>query len=249
MSEETRRLVALDLETTGLTVGDRIAENGERIGESNRIIEIGCVEIVGRTLTGRELQHYVDPQREIEPDAQRVHGITRAQLRGKPAFPDVIEEVLAFVRDAEVLIHNAEFDLGFLDYELQRMQRDGTFEDCCAKVTDTLTLARAKFPGASSLNQLCDHFHVDRSKRAQHGALLDAQLLAQVYLHMTGGQIGLELGGRSRPVFTGLSRPDRIAVLGPTEAERRAHAELLDEMERELGADGRCLWRDVQADP
>ena len=233
MTEEISRQVALDLETTGVTAG-------------NRIIEIGCVEIVDRKLTGREYQQYVDPEREIEPGALEVHGITREQLRGQPKFAEVFREVLAFVEGAEVLIHNAEFDVGFLDYELERAQHEKPFADCCAQVTDTLLLARAKFPGGNSLDQLCDYFHVDRSHRSLHGALLDAQLLAHVYLHMTGGQIGLELAGQSKPAFQGLQRPERLLVLEPTAAERSAHAAFLDELERDLGEGRQCLWRQAE---
>ena len=232
MTEETGRLVALDLETTG-------------ISEGNRVIEIGCVEIVDRKITGREFQQYVDPERDIEEEAQVVHGITSERLQGEPKFSEVLEDLLAFVQDAEVLIHNAGFDLRFLDYEMRHARCDQTFEKSCRKVTDTLQMARAKFPGGSSLDQLCDYFRVDRTHRDRHGALLDAQLLAKVYLHMTGGQIGLVLAGQARPVFQGLTRPESIHVPEPTAEERQAHEALMDELDRDLGEERKCLWRKV----
>ena len=238
MTAEAGRQVALDLETTGLTLG---ATAG------NRIIEIGCVEIIDRKLTGREYQQYVDPERDIEPGALDVHGITRERLRGQPKFAEVYRDVLAFVEGAEVLIHNAEFDVGFLNYELGLVRHEVPFDGCCAKITDTLLLARTRFPGGSGLDHLCDHFNVDRSHRSLHGALLDAQLLARVYLHMTGGQIGLDLAGQSRPGFQDLKRPDRIRVLRPTGPEQEAHAAFLDELDRDLGQGQQCLWRKVGA--
>ena len=185
MSDTVSRQVALDLETTGLTRG-------------NRIIEVGCVEIVNRSLTGRVLQHYVNPDCKIEKGATRIHGITAEQLVGKPMFSEILEDVLEFVKDAEVLIHNASFDLGFLNDEMKLAKRTDCFEDFCLKITDTLVLAREKLPGGSSLDQLCDFYQVDRTQREVHGARLDADLLARVYLRMTGGQLGLSLNARTR---------------------------------------------------
>ena len=233
MSGSVPRQVALDLETTGLTVG-------------NRIIEIGCVEIVGRDLTGRQYQSYVNPEHEIEEGAQRVHGITSEQLVDKPKFPEILDEVLEFVRDAEVLIHNAEFDLSFLNHELKLARRGDKFEDCCLKITDTLMLAKEKSSGGSSLDQLCDFYQVDRRKREKHGALLDAQLLAQVYLRMTGGQMGLSLEVQTRRRQRTKIKEAVIPVLPASPEERRLHEEFLDVIQEECGDDRGCVWRQLE---
>ena len=175
-SGHSARKVALDVETTGLS-----AERG------HRVIEIGCVEIVDREITGRVFHRYIDPERDIDARAQRVHGIDRERLRGEPKFVAVLDELLEFVRDAEVLIHNARFDLGFLDAELSHAGRAESFRECCRKVTDTLPMARRIFPdNRHRLDDLCDLLGVDRSGRARHGALLDAQLLAEVYMRIAG---------------------------------------------------------------
>jgi len=229
MSSSMPRRVALDLETTGLTAG-------------NRVIEIGCVEIIGRDLTGRQYQSYVNPDHEIEEGAQRVHGITTEQLIGKPQFPEILDDVLEFVKDAEVLIHNAGFDLGFLNHEMKLAGRGDKFEDCCLKITDTLMLAREKSSGGSSLDQLCDFYQVDRRQREKHGALLDAQLLAHVYLRMTGGQMGLSLEAQTRRRRAKVEEAV-IPVLQATPEERRLHEEFLDVI-RDQCEDGQdCIWR------
>lgn len=230
------RQVVLDVETTGLEAA-----------RGNRVIEVGCVEIVGRRITGRVLQRYVDPERDIEEGALRVHGIDRARLRGEPKFAAILDELLAFVRDADVLFHNAPFDLGFLDAELERAGRAEPFRECCRQVTDTLPMARELFPGNSSLDQLCDLLEIDRSDRALHGALLDAQLLAQAYLRMTGGQIGLELAAGRRARTRRTARPVRLRVLPPDAAERRRHEEFLALLDAAAGGGGRCLWRELEA--
>lgn len=230
------RQVVLDVETTGLEVA-----------RDHRIIELGCVEIVDRRITGRVLQRYVDPERDIEEGALRVHGIDRERLRGEPKFAAVLDELLEFVRGADVLIHNAPFDLGFLDAELRRAGRAEPFRECCRQVTDTLPMAKEMFSGNSSLDQLCDLLGVDRSERAAHGALLDARLLAQVYLRMTGGQIGLELAARRRTRTRRTARPVRLRVLRADAGERRRHAEFLELLDAERGGGGRCLWRELEA--
>ncbi len=231
MSGPASRQVALDLETTGLTVG-------------NRVIEIGCVEIVERTLTGRQYQSYVNPDCAIEEGAQRVHGITAEQLVGKPRFPEVLDEVLEFVKDAEVLIHNAGFDLGFLNHELERAGRADKFESYCRTVTDTLMLAREKSSGGSSLDQLCDFYQVDRRQRDRHGALLDAQLLAQVYLRMTGGQMGLSLEVQTRRRRANVGKAP-IPVLRADPEERRLHEEFLGVIEAASGEGRACVWKEL----
>lgn len=232
MSDSISRQVALDLETTGLEAG-------------NRIVEVGCVEIIDRDLTGRQYQSYVNPGREIEEGAQRVHGITVEQLVGEPEFPEILDEVLEFVRDAEVLIHNAGFDLGFLNHELELAGRAGKFEDCCLEVTDTLALAREKSPGGSSLDQLCDYYQVDRRQRERHGALLDARLLAQVYLRMTGGQMGLSLEVQTRRRRTHVEKVS-IPVLRAGPEERRSHEEFLGVIQAESEEGRACVWQELE---
>ena len=180
------RWVFLDTETTGLSPSD-----------GHKIIEIGCVEVVGRQFTGKEYHQLVHPQRDIDEDAYRVHGIGLEQLKGAPVFSDVAQDFLAFVQGAdEVIIHNASFDVGFLNAELgaanQPLMGTGTV---CPKITDSLREARAKHGGQrNSLDELCRRYEIDHSKRIKHGALLDAQLLAEVYLKMTAGQEDLPLG-------------------------------------------------------
>ena len=212
------RQVVLDLETTGMT-------------EENRIIEVGCVELMARELSGRVLQHYVDPERDIEPKAQEVHGISREQLRGKPKFADVAQDLLDFVADAEVLIHNASFDVGFLDRELHMAGFGGGFDAYCSKITDTLEMARKMHPGGNGLDQLCDQYRIDRHHRDKHGALLDARLLAQVYLRMTGGQIGLELPSEAAVSHRIDLGAVEIPVLRPSEKEQRAHEDFMAQMD------------------
>lgn len=236
MSDPTPRQVALDLETTGLTAG-------------NRVIEIGCVEIMNRDLTGREYRSYVDPACEIEEGAQRVHGITAEQLVGEPKFPEILDDVLEFVKDAEVLIHNAEFDLGFLNYEMELAGRADKFRDCCLKVTDTLVMARQKSSGGSSLDQLCDFYQVDRKERELHGALLDARLLAHVYLRMTGGQMGLSLDARTRRRRRARPEEATIRVVPASAEERRQHEEFLDLIQDQSGEGRGCVWRRPERPP
>lgn len=178
------RQVVLDTETTGLDVT-----------QGHRIIEIGAVEIVNRTVTDRFYHQYLNPEREIDAGAQEVHGISLESLQDKPKFTDVCEEFIEFVRDSELVIHNAEFDVGFLDSELQGIKHSiQNVTDICS-VFDTLTYARKLHPGQrNSLDALCKRYEIDNSHRELHGALLDAQILADVYLTMTGGQVALSLG-------------------------------------------------------
>ncbi len=174
------RQIILDTETTGLS-----AENGDRI------IEIGCVELLNRKLTGNNLHFYLNPGRDSHEDAIRIHGITNEFLRDKPKFEQVVEELLAYVRDAEIIIHNAAFDVGFLNKELQLVGRP-LFKGFVANVIDTLVMAKEMFPGKrNSLDALCDRLGVDNSGRTLHGALLDAELLADVYINLTRGQDAL----------------------------------------------------------
>lgn len=171
------RQIALDTETTGLSPA-----------HGHRLIEIGCIELVDRKLTGRHFHAYLNPQREIDEGAFKVHGISRDFLKDKPLFKKIAKDFLAFVQDAELLIHNAPFDVGFLNAELKRLQYPKNLEQHC-NIVDTLVLAKEKHPGQrNSLDALCKRYQVDLSQRQLHGALLDADLLAQVYLAMTGGQ-------------------------------------------------------------
>ena len=235
MSENAHRQVTLDLETTGLT-------------DNNRIIEVGCVEVIGRNLTGREFHQYVNPEDcAIEEGAARIHGITREQLVDEPVFRDILDDLLDFVRDAEVLIHNASFDLGFLDAEMKRAERPGEFRDHCLEVTDTLVLARERSSGGSSLDQLCDFYRVDREERTLHGALLDARLLAQVYLRMTSEQMGLTLGARARRRRQAGAEETSVQAFISAEEDSQAHEEFLDLIETRCEAGRHCVWRHDQS--
>ncbi|NVK22376.1 MAG: DNA polymerase III subunit epsilon [Kangiellaceae bacterium] len=181
------RQIVLDTETTGLEPS-----------EGHRIIEIGCVELVNRKLTGNHYHQYLQPDREIDQGAIEVHGITNEFLQDKPRFEDVASEFLAFIEGAELIIHNAPFDIGFLDHELNLLPTaKGTMSDYCL-VLDTLVLARQMHPGQrNSLDALCKRYDINNSHRELHGALLDSEILADVYLRMTGGQTNLTLGNQS----------------------------------------------------
>ncbi len=235
------RQIILDTETTGLE-----ADRG------HRVIEIGCVELVNRRHTGRRFHRYLNPDRDIDEGALAVHGISRAQLEREPRFPEIAAELLAFCDGAELVIHNAAFDLGFLDAELKRLP--GEFQPLRARyrVLDTLTLARELHPGQrNSLDALCKRYGVDNSQRDLHGALLDAMILADVYLAMTGGQGALALGEEraatssfgaapAGPRVRG-ARAEPLPVIRATEAELAAHELLLDRIAKAAG--GHCLFR------
>jgi DNA polymerase-3 subunit epsilon len=221
------RQVVLDTETTGLEVS-----------QGHRIIEIGCVELVGRRLTGRHFHRYINPERDIDAGAIEVHGITNTFLADKPVFASIAREFVEFIEGAELIIHNAPFDLGFLDAELQRLDADAAGLEQRCEVMDTLIMARNRHPGQrNSLDALCQRYGVDNSSRDLHGALLDAEILADVYLAMTGGQTALALGDAEER-STGRSRilePRRLAegrrrlpVLQPSAEELAAHDAQLD---------------------
>jgi len=230
------RQIVLDTETTGLSTG-----------HGHRIIEIGCVELVNRRLTGREFHRFLNPDRDIDEGAERVHGISRADLETAPRFPEVAGELLDFIKGAELVIHNAEFDIGFLEYELELMQHPQPRVATHAQVLDTLSLARELHPGQrNSLDALCKRYEVDASRRDVHGALIDAELLARVYLAMTGGQTALSLDATAVDGDAGAagaairaSRKDLDLVLvRASEAELAAHEALLEKMR----AAGNCVW-------
>ncbi|WP_372861346.1 DNA polymerase III subunit epsilon [Spongiibacter sp.] len=235
------RQIVLDTETTGIDPND-----------GHRIIEIGCVELLDRKLTGRHFHYYINPQREVEAGAIEVHGITNEMLADKPLFAAVAEEFLDFVRGAELVIHNAPFDIGFLDMELALLPgKQPRLRDICG-VIDTLVMARQKHPGQrNSLDALCQRYYVDNSQRDLHGALLDAEILADVYLIMTGGQTNLALAGEENDseggAGTGIRRVDdnrpALKVVRASEAELAAHQEQLQIIDKASG--GNCLWLNV----
>jgi DNA polymerase-3 subunit epsilon len=234
------RQVFLDTETTGLSF-----ESGDRI------VEVGCVELVNRRLTGRSKHFYINPQRPNSEDALKIHGLTDDFLADKPLFAAVADELLEFLDGAEVVIHNAAFDVGFIDAELARLGRP-PFASIASKVTDTLALAREMYPGKSnSLDALCRRLEVDNSSRTLHGALLDAGLLAEVYIRMTRGQDSLvidvsqaDAAGAVDGVAVDLSTFELI-VVEPSAEELAAHALVLADLDKASG--GRTLWRGAMA--
>jgi DNA polymerase-3 subunit epsilon len=219
------RQVVLDTETTGLEPK-----------EGHRIIEIGAIEIVGRRITERRFHQYVNPERDSDEGALAVHGLNKHFLADKPRFADVVDDLLAFVKDAEVIIHNAAFDIEFLDMELGRMGR-GRFADHCGKVTDSLMLAREQSPGKrNSLDALCERHGVSNAHRTLHGALLDAGLLAEVFLAMTRGQDSLTIDVLAdETLFANFGPVDISQLIVVTAAvdELAAHEALLDAIEKE----------------
>lgn len=232
------RQVVLDTETTGLEPQ-----------QGHRIIEIGCVELIDRRHTGNRYHQYINPERDIEEGAVEVHGIASEDLADKPLFSSIASEFVAFIRDSELIIHNAPFDVGFIDAELERLGADwGRTADHC-RVRDSLTLARERHPGQrNSLDALCRRYGVDNSGRDLHGALLDAELLADVYLLMTGGQTSLGLASAARPDTgnaAGAKRRGPLPVIAASEAERQAHNERLQAIAEQAG---QCLWLANDAD-
>lgn len=226
------RQIVLDTETTGLEVD---------LG--HRVIEIGCIEIVARRPTGRHFHRYLNPEREIDEAAIAVHGLTLAKLQREPTFAQVAAEFLAFIDGAELIIHNAAFDVGFLNAELGRLPGELAPIDRACRVLDTLTLARTMHPGQrNSLDALCKRYGIDNSKRELHGALLDARILADVYLAMTGGQSALQLGesrrnSEDKAVAARWVRPEGAAprVVKPSEAEQAAHETMLTKLLKASG--------------
>lgn len=231
------RQVVLDTETTGL-----------ELAEGHRIIEIGCIELVHRRASGRSWQRYLRPERDVEAGALAVHGITNEFLATQPLFGDIAAEFLAFVEGSELVIHNAPFDVGFLDAELARCGMSRTIADNC-RVLDTLALARRLHTGQrNSLDALCKRYGVDNSKRDLHGALLDARILADVYLAMSGGQAALGLEADPATADSGATASGRasrgavqIPVIHPNAAELAAHEKALEAIERV--ANGPALFR------
>lgn len=231
------RQIILDTETTGLS-----AENGDRI------IEIGCVEMLHRKLTGNNLHHYLNPERDSHEDALKVHGISNEFLRDKPKFAAVVDEFLDYVAGAELIIHNAAFDMGFLNKELALLGRP-PLTTVVASVTDTLVMAKEMFPGKrNSLDALCDRLGVDNSGRTLHGALLDAELLADVYIYMTRGQDALLIEPsadeeQSAQVESVDLRGIELPVLRASEQESSAHEEVLKQLDK--SSSGKTIWRSL----
>lgn len=235
---KTMRQIVLDTETTGLE---------PELG--HRIIEIGCVELLNRRATGRTFHRYLNPERDIDEGALAVHGISRADLEGKPRFAEIAEELGTFIAGAELVIHNAAFDVAFLDAEFGRLPGEVRRVAAMCSVLDSLALARSMHPGQrNNLDALCKRYSIDNSRRELHGALLDARILADVYLAMTGGQGALALGEdaavstaeRGRQVRALLRPSVPLRVLPATDEELGAHDKMLAIINKASG--GRCLW-------
>ena len=232
------RQIVLDTETTGLS-----ADNGDRI------IEIGCVELLNRKLTGNNLHFYVNPERDSHEDALKVHGISNEFLRDKPKFAAIADQLLDYLRDAELIIHNAPFDISFLNKELERMGRP-SIKTVIGQVTDSLVMAKEMFPGKrNGLDALCDRLGVDNSGRTLHGALLDAELLADVYINMTRGQDALLMDLGDAPDENGQTETldlssFELPVLRANEQETQAHDGVLADLDK--ASKGKTVWRSLQ---
>jgi DNA polymerase-3 subunit epsilon len=234
------RQVVLDTETTGLSTVD-----------DHRIIEIGCVELVNRKLTGETFHQYINPERDIDAGAMEVHGITNEALADKPKFAEIVDDFMRFVDGAELIIHNAAFDVGFLNHELNKIPSEERKITAICTILDTLKLARDKHPGQkNNLDALCRRYEVDNSNRELHGALLDSEILADVYLAMTGGQTSLSLAAEvvrkdnSQAAKSGKGKAKKrqpLAVIMADENELVAHNEHLQRLEK--SSNGRCLWK------
>ena len=230
------RQIVLDTETTGLSALD-----------GDRLIELGCVELVNRKLTGNNLHLYFNAGRDSHPDALRVHGITTEFLKDKPRFEEKIDEIWEYLQGAELIIHNAPFDLGFLNNELKLAKRP-PLKQCVGNVIDTLVMAKEMYPGKrNSLDALCDRLGVDNSGRTLHGALLDAELLADVYICLTRGQEALLIADDEGETISSESVPRvdlrsiALQVLQASEAECAAHEAVLEQLDKASG--GKTIWR------
>jgi len=235
------RQVVLDTETTGLEAS-----------QGHCIIEIGCVELINRRITGRRYHQYIKPDREIDEGAIEVHGISNEFLADKPSFGDIVDDFLRFIEASELVIHNASFDVGFINAELLRLDSASTPVEQQCGVLDTLDLARKMHPGQkNNLDALCKRYEIDNTARELHGALLDAQILADVYLAMTGGQTSLLLAGEQDEMSKGTSsvrrlRQDRaqLRIIKADPEEQLVHEALLQDIEQASG--GRCVWLRTQ---
>lgn len=235
------RQVVLDTETTGLEPS-----------QGHRIIEIGCVEVINRRITQRQYHQYINPERPVDEGAFEIHGISNEFLTDKPVFFKVVDDFLEFVRGAELIIHNAPFDVGFLNHELQMVNATiGSIESCC-KITDTLTMARQLHPGQrNSLDALCKRYAIDNTRRELHGALLDAEILADVYLAMTGGQTALSFQSESQETqptaqissnhVRQVPRVQSLKVIAASETEQALHEQRLQAIDK--SSDNKTVWR------
>jgi len=238
------RQIVLDTETTGLEPQ-----------QGHRIIEIGCVELLHRRLTGNHYHQYINPEREIEAGAIEVHGITNEFLSDKPLFKDIARDFIDFVDGAELIIHNAPFDVGFINYELALLNTNYPTIDTSCSILDTLALARKLHPGQkNNLDALCKRYEVDNAHRELHGALLDAEILADVYLRMTGGQVNLLLGESADDEAAGLqnvrylsSNRAPLPVIHANAEELQAHQQRLLAIAK--ASDTGCLWLEQDAEP
>jgi DNA polymerase-3 subunit epsilon len=241
ISTPTRQIV-LDTETTGMN----------KLGvhyEGHRIIEIGAVEVINRRPTGRHFHVYVKPDRLVDPEAYGVHGISDEFLADKPTFDQIAAEFIDFIRGGELVIHNASFDIGFMDHEFRMLQRDIPKTDTFCTITDSLLMARRLFPGKrNNLDALCNRYEIDNTKRTLHGALLDAEILAEVYLAMTGGQTSMafQMEGDTQQTDSAqdiqrIQRPaTAMKVIYASDAELQSHEARLDLVQKKGGS---CLWR------
>ncbi|HDR1021554.1 TPA: DNA polymerase III subunit epsilon [Pasteurella multocida] len=240
-SIQPTRQIVLDTETTGMN------QFGAHY-EGHCIIEIGAVEMINRRLTGNNFHIYIKPDRPVDPDAIKVHGITDEMLADKPTFNEIAQQFIEYIQGAELLIHNASFDIGFMDYEFRKLNMGLNTSEICL-ITDTLQMARQMYPGKrNSLDALCDRLGIDNSKRTLHGALLDAEILADVYLTMTGGQTSLFDESEPEIVVAATQEEVQSAVvfsqdlkkLMPTEEELQAHIEYIKLLNKK--SKGNCLW-------
>ncbi|RKZ36029.1 MAG: DNA polymerase III subunit epsilon [Gammaproteobacteria bacterium] len=234
------RQIVLDTETTGL-----------EHREGHRIIEIGCIEISNRRIIDKRYHQYLQPDRKIDTEAATVHGITNQFLQDKPHFADIVNEFMDFIRGAELIIHNADFDVGFINHELNLLNQNWKLLDDYCRITDTLALARKRHPGQkNNLDALCKRYNIDNSKRKLHGALLDTEILAEVYLVMTGGQVSLlaqnnNISEHSNNIIKPISeKRARLTILAPTTEELQAHKQCLAAIDKASG--GNCLWQRLE---
>lgn len=246
-NHDIQRQVILDTETTGMN-----KEGGPHY-KDHCIIEIGAVEVINRRLTGRTFHVYIKPTRPVDPEAIAVHGITDEMLADKPNFAETAPDFLQFIQGAELIIHNAPFDVGFMDYEFSKLPNNQVKTENICQITDSLLLARQMYPGKrNSLDALCDRLGIDNSKRTLHGALLDAEILADVYLTMTGGQVSLfneeepktnennEQAENVITTFTPIEITNELKVLSASQEELQAHQTFLEKIQKK--SKDNCIW-------
>jgi len=233
------RKIILDTETTGLSPK-----------QGHRIIEIGCVEMVNRRITNRNFHQYLQPDRQIDPGAARVHGITNNQLQGKPRFVDIVDEFMDFIKGAELVIHNAPFDVGFINHELQLLNQNRQQLQASCKILDSLALAKKLHPSQkNNLDALCKRYNIDNSNRQLHGALLDSEILAEVYLAMTGGQVSLLSSGNAQQIdIENIIKPissnrAKLKLITPNKEELELHQQFLSRIDK--ASKGKCLWQEI----